>query len=130
MANYCDSSALVKLVVREAESAALADWLSHEQEPPVSSDIARLEVMRAVRRYAPEFAGRAQHLLGSVTFVRVTQARLERAAILDPPELRSLDALHLATAVDLGDDLHGFVTYDERLVRAAQGAGIPTFSPR
>ncbi len=50
--------------------------------------------------------------------------------MLDPPELRSLDAVHLATALDLGRDLDGFVTYDDRLARAAQDAGIATFAPR
>lgn len=55
---------------------------------------------------------------------------MERAALVAPPELRSLDAIHLATALDLADDLDGFVSYDERLARAADDYGIPTLAPR
>lgn len=62
-------------------------------------------------------------------FVQLTPSLLERAALLEPPELRSLDAIHLATALSLGDELDGLVTYDERLARAARERGIPTLAP-
>ena len=62
-------------------------------------------------------------------FVQLTPSLLERAALLEPPELRSLDAIHLATALSLGDELDGLVTYDERLARAARESGVPTLAP-
>ena len=121
---------MVKQIVSEPESAALAAWLRREQRDLVVSDLVRTEVVRAVRRYAPELTAQARSLFDSVSTVRVTRAITESAAMLDPRELRSLDALHLATALAIGDDLDGLVTYDQRLARAAQDAGIATFSPR
>ncbi len=126
---YCDTSALAKAVLDEAESGAFAAWLSETQRLLYSSDLTRTEFMRAVRRHAPTFQARARSLLSTVMFVQLTPSLLERAALLDPPELRSLDAIHLATALSLGDELDGLVTYDERLARAARESGIPTLAP-
>ena len=129
MSFYCDTSALVKVVVEEADSTAFAAWLTHAPRSLYSSDLTRTELMRAVRRHAPAFGARARSLLGTVALVQLTSPLLERAALLDPPELRTLDAIHLATALSLGGELDSLVTYDERLARAARESGIPTLAP-
>lgn len=129
MAHYLDTSALVKLVVAEPESAALRDWLDVADRRPVSSDLARTELTRAVRRAAPDRLVRARAVLDAVTLVQVTSSVFEAAGRLDPPTLRSLDALHVAAALDLGDDLEGMVAYDERLAGAATANGILVVSP-
>ncbi|HEY8718974.1 type II toxin-antitoxin system VapC family toxin [Pengzhenrongella sp.] len=129
MAFYLDTSALVKLVVAEAETPALRAWLAAAERVPVSCDLARTELLRAVRRAAPDRAVQARAVLDSITLLEVTTATFEAAGRLDPTVLRSLDAIHLAAAISLGDDLDGLVTYDERLAQAAQLNGIPVTSP-
>ena len=130
MAHYVDTSALVKLVVNEPESAALQTWLATQDHPNVTSDLGRTELMRAVRRVAPDLAVRAREVLDTVILTKVTTAIFEAAGRADPPTMRSLDALHLSAALDLGDDLQGVVTYDERLSTAAQLSGVTVISPR
>lgn len=129
MAYYLDTSAAVKLVVEERGTAALKRWLDEAEAPIVSSDLLRTELLRATRREAPEQMRQARTVLDSLVLVTLPPALFERAAELDPQALRSLDALHLAAALDLGDDLDGIVTYDDRLGRAAQGMGIKVIAP-
>jgi uncharacterized protein len=129
MAFYLDTSALVKLVVAEAETPALRSWLKASERDAVTSDLTRTELIRAVRRGAPDRATRAREVLDAVTLLQVTPAVFEAAARLDPLTLRSLDAVHLASALDLGDDLDGLVTYDERLAEAAESYGVPVIAP-
>lgn len=129
MAYYVDTSALVKLVVGEPETEALRSWLAAENREPVSSDLARAELLRAVRRAAPDRLVDARAVLDAVTLVEVTTAIFEDAGRIDPTILRSLDALHVSAALDLGDDLEGIVTYDERLADAAAANGISVVSP-
>ena len=128
MAHYLDTSALTKLVVAEAESKALRSWLKTDREP-VACDLARTELIRAVRRSAPDRLMHARAVLDSLTLIDVTTSIFEQASRLDPPTLRSLDAIHLAAALDLGDDLDSMVTYDDRLVEAANLNGIPVTAP-
>ena len=121
-----DSSALVKLVLDEPESAALETWLSGRAPlTPTASDLARVELVRAVARSDPAGVPIARALLAGVDLVPITRDLLESAADLIPPSLRSLDALHLATAMSLGPALDAFVVYDERLAQAAADAGLP-----
>jgi predicted nucleic acid-binding protein len=127
--HYLDTSALVKLVVAEPESSALRDWLQNSEADPVSSDLARTELMRAVRRVDPNLATQARAVLDSITLIRLATSTFEAAGRIDPATLRSLDALHVAIALELGDDLAGFVTYDERLSQAAASNGIPVLAP-
>lgn len=127
--HYFDSSAFAKLIVEEPESGALKSWIEAEAVTAVSSDLARTETVRAVRRYRPELAASARTFFNPVACVRVESRILESAALLDPPELRSLDAIHLATALSFGNELDGLVTYDERLASAARASGIPTLAP-
>ncbi|HEY5853392.1 MAG TPA: type II toxin-antitoxin system VapC family toxin [Aldersonia sp.] len=129
MAHYVDTSALVKLVVAEADTSALVTWIRAEGSALVSSDLARTELLRAVRRVAADRAVQARAVLDSVTLLTVSTSTFEAAGRLDPTILRTLDALHLAAALELGDDLTGIVTYDERMADAARAHGIAVVSP-
>lgn len=129
MAHYLDTSALVKLVVHEPETDVLRAWLAATEREPVSSDLARAELMRTVRRAAPELAPNARRVLDAITLTQVTTAVFEQAGRIEPDTLGSLDAIHLAAALDLGDDLHGLVTYDRVLAGAASASGIAVIAP-
>jgi uncharacterized protein len=128
VAHYIDTSALVKLVVREAETDAFREWLAAGREP-VASDLVRTELLRAARRVSPDLVLRARSVLDAITLIQLSTTTFESAALLDPALLRSLDALHLAAALELGDDLEGFVTYDDRLAESARHHGIPVVAP-
>lgn len=95
----------------------------------VASDLLRTELLRAARRGAPEEMVQARAVLDSLTLLQPSTAVCERAAILEPDLLRSLDALHLAAALELGDDLEGLVTSDRRLAEGAETLGIPVVAP-
>jgi uncharacterized protein len=127
VAVYLDSSALVKLVVREPESAALRRYL-RRHPTRVSCALARVEVVRAVRAQGTSAAARARALLGRMHILRIDDSLLEVAADLDPLVMRSLDAVHLAAAQMLGSDLDALVTYDLRMRRAATDLGFRTVS--
>ena len=129
MAYYLDTSAAVKLVVEEQGSKALRSWVQAATAPIVSSDLMRTELMRATRRGAPDRMTEARAVLDSVVLLTVPTTVFERAGELEPELLRSLDALHLASALELGDELDGVVTYDERFAAAASGLGIPVIAP-
>ena len=124
-----DSSALVKLVAPEPESAVLRQWLEARAEALVTSDLARTELLSAVRRVLPKSAPLARQVLDTLTVLRLETSVFEEAARLEPPGLRSLDALHLAAALLLEDDLLGVVTYDERLAEATRLLGYPVLAP-
>jgi uncharacterized protein len=127
---YLDSSAIVKLVVPEAESQALKAFLPHEPHP-VSSALARVETLRAAARSSDASAIRdAEHVLAGITLLAITDAILTVAARLPPRLLRTLDAIHLASALSLGADLEGLITYDERLAEAARQGGVTVYTPR
>jgi len=130
LAFYVDTSALVKLVVAETETVALRSWLQETDRELVASDLARTELIRAVRRSVPDRLLQARAVLDSVTLVEVRTSMFEGAGRLDPVGLRSLDAIHLAAALDLGDDLEGLVTYDDRLAEAAIANGVPVVAPK
>ena len=129
MATYLDSSAIVKLVVREPESLALRRYLGRRR-PLVSSALARTEVLRALLPAGDEAIGRGRNVLQRLDLVRVNDRILNAAGILLPLELRSLDAIHLATAAELGDDLDVLVTYDDRMAAAAKRLGHRIARPR
>lgn len=129
MPYYLDTSALVKLVVAESETDALRAWLTEADRGPVSCDLARTELTRVVSRIAPDRMDLARMVLEALTLLGVTTDIFERAGWLRPPSLRSLDAVHLAAALSLGDDLEGIVTYDDRLADAGHALGIPVIAP-
>ena len=127
---YLDASAIVKLVVPEPESAALRGELTRDAEW-VSSALARVEVLRALRRTGAtvDSVRFAEELLDRMALVAVDQPILNAAASAEPVGLQSLDALHLATVLSLvGVD--AFVGYDERLNAAVSAVGLPVLSPR
>lgn len=129
VAFYVDTSALTKLVVAEAESRALRRWLAPTQRVAVSSDLTRTELLRAVGRSAPDRMVQARAVLDALVLLQVTTDVFETAALLEPATLRTLDAVHLASALTLGDELEGLVAYDERLATAAASLGIPVVAP-
>lgn len=127
---YLDSSALLKLVFQERESDTLQDWLARRAGvPTVSSELAKVEVLRSCRRIDASGLADARSLLGQLDLVPLAGAVVDRAGELEGPGLRSLDALHLASAVLLGADLDAFVAYDHRLLEAAAQAGLETHQP-
>ena len=126
---YLDTSAAAKLVVTEPGSKALQSWLASREGRIASSDLLRTELLRATRRAAPDQMVQARAVLDAVILIRMPTAVFERAATLEPDLLRSLDSLHLAAAMELGDDLEGVVTYDRRLAQAAEALGIRVVSP-
>lgn len=130
MAFYMDTSALVKLVVAEKESPALSAWIRDETRALVSSDLARTELLRAVRRIGTAgHATQARAVLDSIGLIAVRTPTFETAGRLDPAIMRSLDALHLASALELGDDLDAIVTYDDRMAEAIRAQGISVIAP-
>ncbi len=126
---YLDTSAIAKLIVPEPETTALRAFLNALPEAPVSSDLARTETLRAARRTDPALVARARQVLDRLDLITAPPGIFEAAARLEPPELRSLDAIHLATALDLGDDLDALVTYDRQLASAARGYGLTVLEP-
>jgi predicted nucleic acid-binding protein len=127
---YFDTSAAAKLVHTETESAALAVYLAeHLAEPMVSSSLIYPELVRAVARHHAELAPRATALLQRIMMVPLADDILTGAATIGTPVLRTLDALHLATAVTIGSELSAFVTYDKRLADAAIAAGLRVAAP-
>lgn len=126
---YADTSALVKLAVRETETPALVAWIRAEQVELATSDLARTELVRAVRRAAPASLAAARDVLSRIVLLRASADIFDQASRLEPSELRSLDAVHLASALALGDELEGIVVYDERLAGAAAALGIAVIAP-
>ena len=127
---YLDTSAAVKLLFAERESRAMGRWWAATGARVVSSDLLRTELLRVTRRVDPGQMTRARALLDSLTLLKLSTTLCERAAMLDPVVLRSLDALHLAAALELGDELEGIVTYDRRLAEASRALGIRSVAPR
>ncbi len=127
-ATYLDSSAIVKLAVREPQSDALRRYL-RGRRPLLSSALARTEVLRALLPGGESAMAAGRRVLERVELVRVNDRILKLAGSLLPLELRSLDAIHLATARRLGAELSEIVTYDERMVAAARSMGIKTATP-
>ena len=127
---YLDSSAIVKLVVREPETRALFSLL-REWPNRVSSALATVEVLRALHRARAGGSAqkRAVRILDGLALIRVDEGVLRAAAALDPPELRSLDAIHLATTLSIRGDLAAIVTYDSRLAKAALDQRLDVWAP-
>ena len=125
---YLDSSAIVKLAVHEPESVALRRYL-RRRSPLVASSLARTEVARALLPLGLAAVRAGQEVLARIDLIRVNDRILAAAGSLLPVELRSLDAIHLATAQQLGDELARIVTYDERMATAAAAMGWSVAAP-
>ncbi|MEJ7802867.1 MAG: type II toxin-antitoxin system VapC family toxin [Candidatus Limnocylindria bacterium] len=128
MAVYLDSSAAVKLIVREAESEALESWL-RPHDVLTSSALLRTELLRAIRRGAPRRIAEARAALAAFTLRAVDDEILDVAGDIGPSSIRSLDAIHLATALRLATALDAIVTYDRRMIEGAVLLGLPVASP-
>jgi hypothetical protein len=126
---YLDASAFVKLVVEEAESGALRDFLGGERGRYVSSSLLRTEALRAGARHGSTALGAAREALQRVDLVAIDDRIFDSAGLMHPGALRSLEAIHVATALTIGDDLDAVVTYDERMIKASSLMGIPTATP-
>ncbi len=125
---YVDSSAIVKLVAREPQSGALRRFL-RRRGPLVSSALARAEVVRAVRPLGSAAVKRAGDVLDRFELLRINDRVLTAAGHVQPDDVRTLDAIHLASAAAFDHELHRFVTYDERMARAAIVMGLTVAAP-
>jgi predicted nucleic acid-binding protein len=126
---YVDSSAIVKLAVAESESAALRRYLSRRR-PLVSSALARTEVSRALLHLGETAVARGEEVLRTLQLLRINDRVLAEAGRLQPSELHSLDAIHLASAREFGSAVKQIVTYDERMASAAAALGWSVAAPR
>ena len=124
-----DSSGLLKLIVREEETSALEADLA-QREGLIASRLAALECRRAARRAANKRVLQAvEQVLEAIYFLEITPAILDRAADLEPPLVRSLEAIHLATALSLDDPALELITYDARMADAARASGLRVAQP-
>jgi len=125
---YLDASALVKLVAKERESGALAAFLV-DMEHRTSSRVSVVELSRAAARHGPRALAGVDAVLEALEFIELDATLARGAAAVRPSSLRSLDAIHLASAAAVGDSLRAFVTYDARLADAAASLGLPVVAP-
>ena len=127
---YLDASAAAKLVLAEDDSEAMKEWFETTDAVIFSSDLLRTELLRSIRRHAPAQLSQGRAVLESITLIALSRNVYEAAAALGPPVLRSLDALHLASAIDVGgNDLKAIITYDLRMIEAARSLGIEIIAP-
>jgi uncharacterized protein len=127
---YLDSAAVVKLVHAEAETAALRAWLYERADIGwTSSVLVEVESFRALARYTPQVATRLPAVLDQIELIDLTPRIRALAQAIDPMTVRSIDAIHLATALHQRSALTSFVTYDKRLLDAARAADLPVSAP-
>lgn len=124
---YLDASALVKLVVAEPETPALRGFV-RRREFLTSCALSRVEVVRAVHAHGPTAVRTARALLDEIDLAELDAELLDVAAELEGP-IRSADAIHVAAALELGDELEALVTYDARMATTARQLGLPVLSP-
>ena len=127
---YLDSAAVVKLAHAEPESSALRGWLDDRAETGwISSVLTEIESFRALARYAPEAVSRLPAVLDQIDLIDLDPPIRILAQAVRPAAVRSLDAIHLGTALHARRALTSFVTYDRRLLDAARTASLPADSP-
>lgn len=127
---YLDSAAVVKLVHSEPESQALRDWLDERAETTwVSSVLVEIESFRALALHAPQAVVRLHPVLDQIDLIDFSPRMRILAQTVQPVTVRSLDAIHLGTALAIRPDLTSFVTYDKRLLDAAAASGLRVDSP-
>ncbi|MGI8416506.1 MAG: type II toxin-antitoxin system VapC family toxin [Nakamurella sp.] len=129
MTIYFDASALAKLILIEDESNALRSWIEERRgSSQLTSVIGAVELQRLAARVGQNALTAAMQLIAGIDLLELTPTALTFAAALSPPEVRTLDALHIASALEC-DDLDAVVTYDLRMAAAAAGYGLPVVSP-
>ncbi len=131
---YIDTSAAVKLARFEVHSDVLSQWVREQLSPTfVSSVMIKVELARAIKRSAPLHLSRAGEVLDGIGTVTLSQSVVARATGFDNPDLRSLDAIHLATAEHVAsaakEEFLGFLGYNSRLLDAGRTLGLPAFAP-
>ncbi|WP_462204070.1 type II toxin-antitoxin system VapC family toxin [Frankia sp. CcWB3] len=129
---YLDTSALAKVFIAEKESGDLRQWLAEQKEPLrlVSSALLAVELTRLLSLVNPALLGPAESFLSTdVDLVQIAPPLLADAARVPPPRLRTLDAIHLATALELKDSLDVVLSYNKLLAEAADASGLPAVSP-
>jgi uncharacterized protein len=128
---YADTSAVIKLLAEETDSRAFAAFYdAHDDAEWVSSALLRIELTRAVHRAVPALLPDARELLLAFSYIAIDDEIVDGAMNEPDRGLRSLDAIHLATARMLAPELDGLLTYDDRVSKAAADAGLPVVSPR
>ncbi len=125
---YLDASAIVKMIVAERGSGELLAFLAGARSL-ATSVVAAVEVPRAIARYRPDSRALAASVLDGMTLIGFSSRQATEAATVRPLTLRSLDAIHLAAALNVRDELRAFVTYDRRLADAARLVDVPALSP-
>jgi predicted nucleic acid-binding protein len=126
---YLDSSAFIKLIIAESHSNALRAYLRRTNGRRASSALLRTEATRALRQSGPDALTLARQTLRAMDLIAVADSVLDAAGMLEPRVLRTLDAIHLATALTLGDELDAVVTYDIRMADGARLLGLPVANP-
>ena len=126
---YIDTSALVKTILDEAESPAFREYLV-DKDAVFTSALTRIEFPRAIARGAPSRMTVALRRIQTLNYIGLSADILRSAAAVQPVTLRTLDAIHLASALSIRSELEALVAYDDRLLAAAASLGIPTASPR
>lgn len=127
MRAYFDSSAIVKLGHFEAESTALIDYVDRSNVVASTSVIAEVEVRRSLERLRALGADPAEHVRGFF-LIELSRDIRDRSVTIAPGHLRSMDAIHLATALDIHGEFD-FITYDDRLAAAARAEGLRVVQP-
>lgn len=126
---YADTSALVKLVQDEKESAELRQWLSRHQPIIATSDLTTTELLRVCRMNVPDALPEVMQMLDGLIRIPLSRSLCRSAGISVPLPLRSLDALHVATAMLLGEEIQAVLTYDRQMINGAHAVGLATISP-
>ena len=126
---YLDASALFKLCCPERESPALHEWLANHPGAWVTSTLSQVELTRAVTRTHSQALARVPIVLAKCDRLDIDDRVSADASVVAPPQLRSLDAIHLATALELTADLKALITYDIRLAEAAKVNGLQVAAP-
>jgi predicted nucleic acid-binding protein len=126
---YLDSSAIVKLILDEAETHELERFLTHRPSL-VCSIVGQVEVLRAAHAVGHDLVVKhAKEIVSRIDFVALDPSLVRHAVAVTPSSVRTLDAIHLATALSLEPDLAGMVVYDKRLADAARKAGLTVWAP-
>jgi predicted nucleic acid-binding protein len=124
---YIDSSAILKLIVKEKESDAI---ISISRVRFITSEISRVEVIRAVLRYQPSALKSAEQVLKNINYVRIDSQTLVQAERLpDSINLRALDAIHIAVAAKMGLKIKSILTFDKQMAKAAKALGFEVLAP-
>ena len=124
---YLDASAILKLIIEEKETVKLERFISGKN---CTSKISRIEVMRVINRAIPEAAESAQRTLSKFDYVNISEPVIRIAeSFLGLPSLRSLDSIHVASALSVSNEIEGIISYDKKMISNAQSLGLTVHTP-